>query len=81
MSRASGTVGHACATKCGKRRQSACVTLKKFVNVSAFSNRTEREDKVVSQDDHALYLLRWALLSRAAERMGGAQGKYKKRGP
>ena len=27
-------------------------------NVSVFSNRTEREDMVVSQDNHALSLLR-----------------------
>ena len=29
-----------------------------YENVIAFSNRTEREDMVVSQDGHALYLLR-----------------------
>ena len=34
------------------------ITLKEFENVSTFSNRTEREDMVVSQEDHALYLLR-----------------------
>ena len=42
---------HACATKCEKCEKS-------FEDVSAVSNRTEREDMVVSQDDHALYLLR-----------------------
>ena len=29
-----------------------------YENVIAFSNSTEREDMVVSQDGHALYLLR-----------------------
>ena len=31
--------------------------VEKFENVSVFSNRTERKDMVVSQDDLALYLL------------------------
>ena len=44
------------------RRQSVRITLKEFENVNAFSNRTEREDTVVSQDNHVLYLLRLALL-------------------
>ena len=36
-------------------RQSVCITLKEFKNVSVSSNRTERKDMVVSQDDHAFY--------------------------
>ena len=36
--------------------------LKEFESVSVFLNCTECEDAAVSQDDHALYLLRWALL-------------------
>ena len=54
----------ACATKCKKcekeGRQSVRITgaLKEFDNASAFLDRIEREDMVVSQDDHALYLLR-----------------------
>ena len=39
------------------RRKARRIMLKEFENVSAFSNRTEREDMVVYQD-HALYLLR-----------------------
>ena len=39
-------------------RRKAKRILKEFEKVSAFSNRTERADVVVSQDDHALYLLR-----------------------
>ena len=39
-------------------RQSVCIRLKEFENVSVFSNHTERKDMVVSQDDHVLYLLR-----------------------
>ena len=48
------------ATKCEKvckGRHSVHITLKEFENVSVFSNCTEHEDTVVSQDDHALYLL------------------------
>ena len=36
--------------------------LKEFEDVSVVWNHTECEDMVVSQDDHALYLLRKALL-------------------
>ena len=39
------------------RRKAVRITLKEFENVSVFSNRTEGEDMVVSQDDHVLYLL------------------------
>ena len=39
-------------------RHSVCITLKEFENVSTFSNLTQREDMVVSQDNHALYLFR-----------------------
>ena len=57
-----GTVGHASATNCEKcekdRRQSVRITLKELENVSAFLNRTERR----YQDNHALYLLCYALL-------------------
>ena len=56
MAYAFGMVGHACATKCEKC-ESVRITLKEFKNVSAFSNCTEHEDMLVSQDDHALYLL------------------------
>ena len=58
------SVMHVQRTKCEKweGRQSVRITLKEFANASAFSNRTEREDMVVYQDDHALYLLRYALL-------------------
>ena len=45
------------------RRQSVHIRLKEFENVSAFSNRTELKDMVVSQDGYALYLL--ALLGAA----------------
>ena len=65
------TVGCACATKCEKceKELGQCVrtTLKEFENVSAVSNRTERGDVVISQDNHTLYLLRYigaAALSR-----------------
>ena len=61
MVRAFGTVGHACATKCEKYEkegEAVRTTLKEFENVSAFSNLTEHEDTVVSQDGHAFYLLR-----------------------
>ena len=44
------------------RRQSICIILKEFDNVSIFLSCTECEDMVVSQDNHALCLLRWALL-------------------
>ena len=59
LARAFGTVGHAYATKCEtcEKGQSVRTTLKEFEDVSAVSNRTEREDMVVSQDDHAVYLL------------------------
>ena len=49
------------------RRQSVCTALKAFENVSAVSNRTERGDVVISQDNHMLYLLHYigaAALSR-----------------
>ena len=54
MARAFGMVGHACVTKCGKREKEG----EAYEDVIAFSNSTEREDMVVSQDGHALYLLR-----------------------
>ena len=61
MARAFGMVGHAYdLTKCEtcEKWQSVRNMLKEFEDVSAVSNRTEREDMVVSQDDHAVYLLR-----------------------
>jgi len=48
-----GTVSHACAMKCEKCEKEG----EGYENVMAFSNRTEREDMVVSQDGHTLYLL------------------------
>ena len=39
-------------------RRKAKHTHYEFENVSVFSNRTEREDMVVYQDYHALYLYR-----------------------
>ena len=64
IAHAFGTVSHACATKCEvwEGRQSVRITLKEFENVSVLSNRTEREDMGVSQDDHVLYLLCLSLL-------------------
>ena len=59
MARAFGLVGHACATNesvKSVRRQAKCMHY--VENASAFSNRTERKDMVVYQDDHALYSLR-----------------------
>ena len=46
LARAFGTVGHAYATKCEtcEKGQSVRTTLKEFEDVSAVSNRTERED-------------------------------------
>ena len=41
-----------------RRAKRIRTTLKEFEDVSAVSNCTEREDMVVSQDDHVLYLLR-----------------------
>ena len=41
--------------KAWEGRQSVHITLKEFENVSAFSNHTEREDTVNSQDDHTLF--------------------------
>ena len=62
MARAFGTVSHACATKYEKCEKEAKAyvrnMLKEFEDVSVVSNFTKREDMVVSQDDHALYLLR-----------------------
>ena len=62
MARAFGTVGPVMhverSVKSVRRRQSVRTTLKEFEDVSAVLNRTEREDMVFSQDDHALYLLR-----------------------
>ena len=71
------SVMHVQRTKCEKweRRQSVRITLKEFANASAFPNRTEREDMVVYQDDHALYLLRYALLlSRTHRSRRGLHG-------
>ena len=64
MGCAFGTVSHACATKCEKCEVGKVYVLhwKSFEDVSVVSNRTEREDMVVSQEDHTLYLLRKALL-------------------
>ena len=61
MARAFGMVGLACTTKCEKweGRQSVRITSKEFENVNTFSNRTECENMVVSQDDHTLYLLHY----------------------
>ena len=62
MVHAFGTVGHACGTKCEKCEKEGKayvrIMLKEFKSVSTFSNRTEHEDMVISQDDHSLYLLR-----------------------
>ena len=60
MARAFGT-GHACATKCEKCEVGKAyirTTLKEFEDVSAVSNRTEREDMVVSQDSYSLFSTR-----------------------
>jgi len=64
MGCAFGTVSHACATKCEKCEVDKAYVLhsKSFEDVSVVSNCTEREDMVVSQEDHMLYLLRKALL-------------------
>ena len=66
MAHAFGLVGHACATdevrKVGKKAKRTHYVERVRANASAFPNRTEREDMVVYQDDHALYLLRYALL-------------------
>ena len=43
------------SVKVWEGRQSVRITLKEFKNVSVSSNHTEREDMVVSQDDHAFY--------------------------
>ena len=51
-------VGHACATKCEKCEKEGKMYALEFKNVSAFSNCTECEDMVVSQDSYVLYLLR-----------------------
>ena len=61
MARAFGTVGLACTTKCEKweGRQSVRITSKEFENVNTFSNRTDYENMVVSQDDHTLYLFHY----------------------
>ena len=58
MARTFGIVGH--ATKCEKCEEGKPYVLrrKSFEDVSVVSNRTEREDMVVFQGDHALYLLR-----------------------
>ena len=42
--------------KVWEERQSVRITFKEFENVSAFSNRREREDMVVSRDNHATAL-------------------------
>ena len=46
-----------CMCKCEKC-ENVRIMLKELKNVCVFSNCTEREDIVVSQDDHALYLFR-----------------------
>ena len=43
-------------------------------DVSTVSNRTEREDMVISQDDHTLYLLCTAALSRTHRCRRGLHG-------
>ena len=59
----------ACATKCKSLRRKAKRTY--FVeNVSAFLDCTEREDMVVYQDDHTLYLLAAALSHTHRSRRG-----------
>ena len=54
MARAFGTVGPVMhvqqSVKSVRRRQIVRTTLKEFEDVSAVSNRTEREDMVVSQN-------------------------------
>ena len=40
-----------------KAKRFVFITFKEFDNASAFLNRTEREDIVIYQDDHTLYLL------------------------
>ena len=73
MARAFGTVGHACATKCEKCEK-AKRTHYEFENVSASSNRTEREDMVVSQDDALFASLGAAALSRTHRSRRGLHG-------
>ena len=60
VARAFGMVNHACArgVKSLRRKAKHMYYVERVENVSAFSNHTECEDIVVSQDDHALYLLR-----------------------
>ena len=55
---------HACAMKCEKYEEGKAyiVCWKSFEDVRAVLNCAEREDMVVTQEDHTLYLLRKVML-------------------
>ena len=53
---------HACAMKCQKCEEGKEYVLQSFEDVCAVLKCTERDDMVITQEDHVLYLLHKALL-------------------